>query len=104
MTSEDIQNNQKRIHNQHLEFAETLKSSSGTKNVRVKGVILAFELDIKMERYGNLRNQLFEYFMDNGVFLRPLGSTIYVLPPYVISDVQLQKVYSVIKMTIEKFA
>jgi adenosylmethionine-8-amino-7-oxononanoate aminotransferase len=35
--------------------------------------------------------------MDQGVFLRPLGNTIYIQAPYVISDEQLQKVYQTIE-------
>ena len=54
-----------------------------------------------MERYGNLRDKLFNFFMGNGVFLRPLGSTIYIQAPYVISDEQLQKVYLVIEEALD---
>ena len=50
-----------------------------------------------MERYGNLRDKLFSFFMSNGVFLRPLGNTIYILAPYVISEKQLEKVYKTIE-------
>lgn len=103
LTSEEIRKNQIRIHNQHLDFAETLKSTSGTKNVRVKGVILTFELDIEMERYGNLRDELYQFFMENGVYLRPLGNTIYILPPYVIPEAQLKKVYDVILKAVSSF-
>ena len=104
LVSEDIQQNKKRIHQQHLDFSETLKQHSKVKSCRVKGVILAFELDVNMERYGNKRNELFQFFMENGVFLRPLGNTIYVLPPYVITKTQLQKIYDVIFKTIDKFS
>ena len=65
------------------------------------GIIYALDLNVKMERYGNLRNKLFDHFMENGVFLRPLGNTIYILAPYVISDEQLQKVYDAIKSALD---
>ena len=54
-----------------------------------------------MERYGNLRDKLLKFFMDNGVFLRPLGNTIYIQAPYVITEKQLEKVYQVIKDVLE---
>jgi adenosylmethionine-8-amino-7-oxononanoate aminotransferase len=54
-----------------------------------------------MERYGNLRDKLMQHFMDNGVFLRPLGNTIYISPPYVISERELQKIYDTIKSVLE---
>jgi len=31
--------------------------------------------------------------MNQGVFLRPLGNTIYILPPFVITNEQLEKIY-----------
>ena len=55
-----------------------------------------------MERYGNLRDKLFKHFMDKGVFLRPLGNTIYILPPYVITNEQLNQVYESIFSLLEQ--
>ena len=54
-----------------------------------------------MSRYGNLRDKLFTFFMENGVFLRPLGNTIYIQAPYVITKEQLEKVYQVIEDALE---
>ena len=73
-------------------------------NPRQSGVILAFEMDVEMERYGDLRNKLFQFFMDKGVYLRPLGNTIYILPPFVITEAQLQAVYSSILEALESFS
>ena len=44
---------------------------------------------------------VFNFFMDNGVFLRPLGNTIYIQAPYVITKKQLDKVYTVIEDALE---
>jgi len=38
--------------------------------------------------------------MQHGVFLRPLGNVIYILPPYVTSDDQLQKIYAAIESSL----
>lgn len=103
LQSDEIQQGIKKIAKSNAEFADKLKSNSRVKNIRCKGVILAFELDVKTERYGNLRNELFRYFMENGVFLRPLGNTIYIVPPYVITKNELQKVYSVIENSLSVF-
>jgi len=32
-----------------------------------------------------MRTKLYQYFIDRGVLLRPLGNVVYVLPPYVIT-------------------
>jgi len=65
------------------------------------GVIFALDLNTEMERYGSLRDKLLQFFMDHGVFLRPLGNTIYIQVPYVITKDQLQKVYKTIEGALE---
>jgi len=68
-----------------------------------KGVILAVDLKVKSDRYGSLRNELYDYFMNQGVVLRPLGNTIYTLPPYVVTDEELQKIYNSIEGALKLF-
>ena len=97
LLSEEIQNDILRITESHQKFADRIKTHKKVKEVRVMGVIFALELNVEMERYGATRNQLFDYCMNEGVFLRPLGNVIYILPPYVTSDAQLQKIYTVIE-------
>ena len=41
--------------------------------------------------------------MNDGVFLRPLGNTIYIQPPYVITKEQLNKVYTTIEKVLDIF-
>lgn len=103
LTSEEIQNDIQRVIRSHNDFKEKIANHPKVKNLRQLGIILAFELDVEMERYGNLRNQLFSHFMENGVFLRPLGNTIYISAPFIISNEELQKVYAGIESALEKF-
>lgn len=101
LQSEEIQDNIKRVMKSHQQFDVEIKDHPKVAGTRQCGIIYALDLNVKMERYGNLRDKLFKHFMDNGVFLRPLGNTIYILAPYVVSDVQLQKIYEVIKSSLE---
>jgi adenosylmethionine-8-amino-7-oxononanoate aminotransferase len=101
LISSEIQHNIKRISEAHEAFDLKIKNHSKIKSTRHIGVIFALDLNTKMERYGDLRDKLLKFFMDRGVFLRPLGQTIYIQVPYVISDVQLQKVYQVIEEALE---
>lgn len=103
LNSSEIQGDIERLTRSHADFALKIKGHKKVKNLRQLGVILAFELNVEMERYGNMRNLLFQHFMDQGVFLRPLGSTIYVLPPFNITAAQIQKVYLSIEKALEKF-
>lgn len=101
LKSKEIQNNIEHIILSHQEFDKRVKKHSKVKSTRQLGIIYALDLNIEMERYGNLRDKLFNFFMQNGVFLRPLGSTIYIQAPYVISNEQLKKVYSVIEEALD---
>ncbi|CAM3452651.1 adenosylmethionine--8-amino-7-oxononanoate transaminase [Zobellia roscoffensis] len=93
----EIQNSIQRVIASHEEFDSIIKNHPKVARTRQCGIIYALDLNVKMERYGNLRDQMFKHFMDNGVFLRPLGSTIYISAPYVITDEQLQKIYTTIE-------
>ncbi|RDK88788.1 adenosylmethionine-8-amino-7-oxononanoate aminotransferase [Marinirhabdus gelatinilytica] len=97
LQSAEISEQQKNIEKSHAAFAQKIRNHSKVAEVRHKGVILAIDFNVKMERYGTLRDQLYQFFMERGVALRPLGNTVYILPPYVISEEQLQKVYDSIE-------
>lgn len=101
LQSENIQNSIQEIISSHQKFGNYIKKHPKVKSIRQTGIIFALDLNIEMERYGNLRDKLFKFFMDNGVFLRPLGNTIYIQAPYVITKKQLEKVYSVIEDALE---
>ena len=103
LQTEEITKSRERINAAHTAFAQTVKAHHKVNNVRVKGVVIAIDLTIEMARYGNLRDELYQFFMQRGVALRPLGNTIYVLPPYVITDKELAKVYSAIQEALDHF-
>jgi adenosylmethionine-8-amino-7-oxononanoate aminotransferase len=99
----DMQANIERVNAKHLAFEQRVQSHPNVVTTRVLGVI--FALEIKTESaasyYGNLRNKLYYFFIENGVILRPVGNIVYILPPYVITDEQLQKVYQVVESALE---
>ncbi len=97
LKSEEIQNNIQWIEKKHAEFDEVIKNYPIVQSTRYKGVIYALDLNIEMNRYGQLRDQIYNQFMDKAVFLRPLGNTIYIMPPYVINEEQLNHVYNAIE-------
>jgi len=97
LQTEEIQNHIQRVKASHESFNLRIKNHPKVKSTRQTGIIFALDLNTEMSRYGNLRNKLFQFFMDKGVFLRPLGSTIYIQAPYVISDKELEKVYQTIE-------
>jgi len=52
--------------------------------------------------FNSLRDVLYQYFLDAGIILRPLGNTIYILPPYCITDDELNYIYAKIEQALEK--
>lgn len=103
LKSEAIQKNISRIIRWHQEFDAEIKDHPKVASTRQIGIIYALDLNIAMERYGNVRDKLFKHFMDAGVFLRPLGNTIYILAPYITTKEQMQKIYCSIKEVLANF-
>ena len=101
LQTDEIQQNIKTISASHKQFEKYIAKHPKVKTTRSLGVIFALDLDTKMERYGNLRDKLLQFFMEKGVFLRPLGNTIYIQVPYVITKNQLEKVYKTIEESLE---
>lgn len=101
LQTEEIQKSIKRIKSSHAIFSERIRKHPVVKSTRQIGVIFALDLNTESERYGGLRDKLLAFFMDRGVFLRPLGNTLYIQPPYVISEEQLEKVYKTIEEALE---
>lgn len=85
------------ISKQNIAFAEQLQQLSGIKNVRTLGTILAFEIMKGSDEYlNNISSILTKKSLDKGVYIRPLGNTVYIMPPYCITESELQKVYTVL--------
>lgn len=98
-----MQANLKRIHAKHQAFASKMDKHPKVARTRTLGVIFALDLEVPntAEYYGSIRNELYKYYISHGVILRPVYHTIYVLPPYIITDEQLDKVYHIIEESIE---
>ena len=100
LQTQEIQDNIGRIIKSHEQFGLHIKTHAKVKSIRQTGVIFALDLNVEMSRYGGLRDKLLNFFMNRGVFLRPLGSTIYIQAPYVITTKQLEKIYTVIEQAL----
>ena len=89
------------IHQQHLSFAERVREISNVENVRVCGTVIAFEVKDSVRGYtSDVRERITLKALENGVYLRPLGNTVYVMPPYCISKEELEKVYDTVVIAI----
>ena len=81
----------------HGERLAALRASEHVGDVRHIGSVGALELRVEDAGYlSGIRPRLYQFFLDRGVLLRPLGNVVYVLPPYVISGQELHRIYDVI--------
>ena len=86
----------------HAKRLPELKEMHQVGDVRQIGTIGAIELRTDDAGYlSAMRPKLYQFFIERGVLLRPLGNVVYVLPPYVISPEELHQVYDVIVEAIE---
>ena len=78
--------------------------------VRRIGTIAALDLQVADPGYlaggasKGLSLELAAFFQARGLLLRPLGNTIYVMPPYCVTPAELDSVYDAILQSAEKFA
>ena len=99
----DVLADVKRINNFYQGQIERIKNLGGT-NVRILGDIFAFEAqNVGNDYVSNIGVKFYEYFRKNGVLLRPLGNTVYVMPPYCISEDSLNKIFDAIESAMKKF-
>lgn len=103
LQTNEMQDCIQRVHQSHLAFENKIKNHPKVKATRVLGVIFALEVktDTAETYYGTMRNKLYNFFIENGVILRPVGNIVYILPPYIITENQLQKVYQTIENALE---
>lgn len=68
------------------------------------GAILA--LEIKTHAETGYLNQISEkattFFLSKGIYLRPLGNVLYVTPPYIVSDAELDQIFKNIDLFLEE--
>ena len=94
----------KRIEAAHRQFALKIKHHPKIKTTRQTGTILAMEWETgsNTSYFSTLRDRLYQYFLAEGIILRPLGNVLYILPPYCISNEELNYIYSKIEQALEE--
>jgi adenosylmethionine-8-amino-7-oxononanoate aminotransferase len=105
LLQDEAQENIRRICSRHQDFLEQLKDHRKIAGVRQTGTIIAIEWKTESgtSYFSELRDLLYDYFLDKGILMRPLGNVIYILPPYCISDDDLDRIYREIKNALEIF-
>jgi adenosylmethionine-8-amino-7-oxononanoate aminotransferase len=81
----------------HLQAEHFLKHPK-VKTVRVLGGIFAMDLDVSDPGYSSrLGPEVRKFFLNRGLLLRPLGNTLYFMPPFCVSEDSLQSAFAALR-------
>jgi adenosylmethionine---8-amino-7-oxononanoate aminotransferase len=86
----------------HKERLEAVREHPAVGDARQIGTVAAIELRADDSGYfSRLKPMLYDFYLQRGVLLRPLGNVVYVLPPYCISANDLHRVHDVIAESLD---
>ena len=84
----------KKISMIHKECLEKISKKTSVSKVRTIGSIAAFDYNKIDTKYGSKESEILKKkFLENGLLLRPLGNTIYIMPPFCIEENSLYNCY-----------
>lgn len=98
---DESEDNRIRIEVAHAHHLEALKTHPGVRATRQIGTVAVVELEAAPGYLSEIGRELGAYALEQGVLLRPLGNVVYCLPPYCISDSELDRVYAVIQQFLD---
>lgn len=91
LKSSECQNSIKSLSGMHKKGIESLRlECPKVEKTRIIGTITAFDI----KNAAHLMPFLKQQFFQEGMLLRPLGNTVYLLPPYCITNEEVELVYS----------
>ena len=79
------------------ERLSAFKKLSQIKDTRFKGTMAAIQKRDSEGYNSSFAETATKKALKQGVFLRPLGGTVYILPPYCITTEELHKIWDVIE-------
>ena len=82
------------INARHRDMLDELKGRPDVVRPRLLGSILAFDLKAEAAYQSAASSALRDWYLARGLNIRPLGGTLYLMPPYCISDAELARAYA----------
>lgn len=97
LLSQDWQTNIQRIEQQLTQYLSPLSLLNYVQDVRILGAIGVVELNFYVDM-----KSLQQQFVARGIWIRPFGKLVYVMPPYIISEAELKKLLEQLVDVIQK--
>ena len=92
--------NRARIENRHQAFCSIWKWHPAFHRCETVGTILAIEYNNQDSYFHPFSARLKEFFLKQGILVRPMGNVLHIMPPYCIEDKDLDLIYQVIAGTL----
>ena len=93
-----------RIEAKHRARLPGLAEFSNVARARIRGTIAAFDFATDEPGYAATIGQALKaFFLERELLLRPLGNVVYLLPPYCVTDAQLDRAYDAIEAAAQHF-
>ena len=82
---------------------EWAKTDSRIEHWRQQGMILAFDIKPSSLKNSNtFPREMFAKSLSEGILIRPIANTIYVMPPYILSEEETQRMGQSVKRALDK--
>lgn len=96
-----LERNLQRAHDLASAFA-WIKIDDRIEHLRQQGMILAFDVvDGVLNKPGAFAREVFIRGIEEGVLVRPIGATVYVMPPYILSADETMEMGKSIQLVVE---
>jgi adenosylmethionine-8-amino-7-oxononanoate aminotransferase len=82
------------INERHRAMLDMLAARRDVTRPRVLGTVLAFEVEDGGQYQSEASRKLRTWYLAHGFNIRPIGSTVYLMPPYCITDEELSRAYA----------
>ena len=96
--------NVRRVVDRQRVFVSRIAAHPRVRNARRTGTIIAFDVVNGNETsyLNDLRDWMNDYCVSRRIIIRPLGNVMYLIPPYCITDSELDRVYSVLQSMLDE--
>ncbi|CAL94505.1 adenosylmethionine--8-amino-7-oxononanoate transaminase [Azoarcus olearius] len=85
-----VAENRGRAERMRRQADERFANHPAVRHLRQQGMILAFDVDTGTLGAGEFARRFFAAALDHGLLLRPIGNTVYFMPPYVLGEDELR--------------
>jgi len=93
-----------RINRSHQAMMASLAGRADVTRLRTIGSILAFDVKEAGSYGSDASRRLRDWYLARGLNIRPLGATVYLMPPYCITDAELTRAYDGVAEGLDRLA